>query len=304
MAQIEVSSVIERKVAEEELFLKYKMNPLRRIEIGTVNELKTAQIFANIIVDGMGYSAEKAEQVKLFLMAVALHCIYASYVEITHYPYFPTVDSLISFLQMQVIEEEVCNDDGNPHKEIILKDFCKIISYLNNFQHIPNDYYNESLEVDYVHMHYGGLCVDKHLITKDTIQTIYPMYSDVFKVYVSRDGVPHPFILKTFYLFGSYKRSVLQEIVGLTVCALNRFVFEHEECTMVNILHACREAVYNCKKKEKNPFEIDMEVERKGRRFKFRLPFFNKKKKKKIEEDVNKSDSIDLEDWSNWEKWQ
>lgn len=272
-------------IAENRLKVESKFNPLRQIEIGTIRELPTAYEFASKIVSGYGYNPETEANVKQLLIVIALHCIYAHYTDTNHYPIFPTVDFLISFLQMQMVEEVYQDENDNKKMCIIPKNFIDALWHLCNFKHIPPEPFDVEMWVTKVPDTARGCGIKsnfaegylwKYTVSQDKIMHLYPAYTDMFRIYDYNDSyffAPHPFLWKSFGMLASKKKSALIELVNLTVCTLMHYMYEHNECTFGYI----QNEIKNFRIDIDNENEIYLEPVQKGRCFKFRLPFFFKK---------------------------
>ena len=157
-----------------------ELNPLRGIQVGTGNEVLHARAFAREVAEKARFRPEWETLVVQCISVAALHLLYAHYADPEHYYRFPCVEDLRNFLQINIVEEEVEDEDGNPiydeetgevKKRISAKGFVDTLCSLLEFEHVP----------------YGGIHVDSirgyhRCIDAEVIHGIYMSDEDIYLV--------------------------------------------------------------------------------------------------------------------------
>ena len=209
----------QRERYNKEKSLIERKNPLSLICVGTVSEVLDARKLAKEIVLPMHYSSEIEEDCVQLVAFAFLHLIYLHGAD-KRIP-FPAMDTVASFLQGCVVEEEEMDEDGKNVFRIHPKSFWDMLPTV-----CCSEYFDSEKEITLNRYSY-----DKGCVFYGNIKSLYQGYSDVIKC----DLPIHPWIYKVALALSSRSKKLVNERAYLASLALQNYIDNNAGCRMGKI---------------------------------------------------------------------
>ena len=186
---------------------------LQQIRLGTSNEIKDAWLFAESITKGKDYPQLVLDNVQQIIAVSSLYLMYAHAVRPKWYPKLPTIQDLISFLSVSIVEEEVYDEDTDEmHIEVNAKNFVDTIHCLIDLP-VTTD---KGVTLEYLDVHKN--LVKRKNFTKDDIKKLYPTYVSIIEV----EPYLHPYIFSEFSRLVARDWKKVMEAVNTAVVILTK----------------------------------------------------------------------------------
>ena len=216
-----------------------KYNPLCRIQIGTPLEISQAYDVAKEIVSPFAFRAEVREFMVAILATVALHAIYAHCQKESSLMY-PTLEDVVVLLRHQIIEEEDCDEDGNPQTVVRIKSVRDVFQAIVDYHHVPyEDIYIPCSSP--VSQHDSRLF--SHLDLKE-------LYSEDI-AWLECCPYSHPWICKNFMQFAENESPDFLTALEMSPMVLDEYMIANPECRY----HYMLEEAKQDEKTETTPLE-------------------------------------------------